>query len=98
MAAPKRTYGKGGTASSKAVLRDVFGDENEIEGGMFKMSLGQVVSPSLPDDVAKPVSPPPASTIARKSKDIDCTPVRYPYFLSSSLSRVLPRCWTDSGH
>jgi hypothetical protein len=48
----KRAYGKGGTASSRAVLSDLYLDENEIEEQMSKISLGQATfSPLSKDDI-----------------------------------------------
>ena len=57
-------------ASSRAVLSDPFFDENDIEEQIFKMSLGQVVSPLLSKDYAKPVPPGPTASIAQKGKEV----------------------------
>lgn len=80
----KRTYGKGGTASSRAVLSNPFLDENEIDQYMPKISSGQAGSPLPSKDDAKPVSvrgssvpvsSVPVSSLARESKEAQSVPV-----------------------
>lgn len=71
----RRAYGKGGTASSRAVLSDHFLDENEIEDHIAKMNLGQVASPSPSKNDAKPFPPAPTAFVARKAKHMESVPV-----------------------
>lgn len=66
----RRAYGKGGTASSRAVLSDQFFDENGIEEQMFKMSLGQMMSPLPSKDDAKSGTPNPIAHTTRKAKEV----------------------------
>lgn len=71
----KRAYGKGGTASSRAVLSDHFLDENEVDKQMSKMSLTQAESPLLSEDDAKPMPPTSVIPVARNSKAVRSVPV-----------------------
>ena len=71
----KRAYGKGGTASSRAVLYEQFFDENKIEEQMSKMSLGQAVSLLPSETDAKPIPPAPPVPVARRGKDVETVPV-----------------------
>ncbi|KAF7504476.1 hypothetical protein GJ744_002156 [Endocarpon pusillum] len=77
----KRVYGKGSTASSRAVLSEQFLDENEVDQQIVQGGRGNAVSPlssSLssallsalsPEDDAKHVSPAPAGSISEKGKE-----------------------------
>lgn len=67
----KRAYGKGGTASSRAVLSDPFFDENDIEEQIFRMSLGEAVSPWVSEDHGKGVPPGRPASVARKGKEVE---------------------------
>jgi hypothetical protein len=71
----KQAYGKGGSASSKAVLSDNFFDENEIDQQMVKMNLGQSKPPLPPKDDAKPVPPTPSVPLVNESQETRNDPV-----------------------
>jgi hypothetical protein len=88
----KRTYGKGGTASSQAVLDDPFLDENEIEEQMFKMSLRQEVAPLSSGDVAKPIPLADAVPVTQKGREIQSVPVSF------FLVRILSLCPNQQDH
>lgn len=78
----KRVYGKGSTASSRAVLSEQFLDENEVNQQIVQGGHGKAASPlsssfssagsyalSLEDD-AKHVSPAPAGSVSEKGKEV----------------------------
>lgn len=75
----KRAYGKGGTASSRAVLNDLFLDENDINEQMSSLSLGQAGAhlSSKEDDEPVPAvtNPVPVIPVARKGKGAESDPV-----------------------
>jgi hypothetical protein len=73
----KQAYGKGGTASSRAVLDEHFQDENEIEEKMSKIGLGQAVSLLPPKDDAKAIPLAPAIAVAREGKEVQNCSVSY---------------------
>ena len=68
----RQVYGRGSTASSRAVLSEHFLDENEIEEQMFKMNLGEAV-PLSSGGNAKPVYN--AASTTQKSKVVQSNPV-----------------------
>jgi hypothetical protein len=82
----KRTYGKGGTASSQAVLDDPFLDENAIEEQMFKISLGQEVAALSSGDVAKPIPLADAVPVTQKGREVQSVPV------SILLAQIISLC------
>ena len=78
----KRVYGKGSTASSRAVLSEQFLDENEVDQQIVQGGRGKAVSPlssslsstlssalSLQDD-AKSVPPAPAVSVSEKDEEV----------------------------